>query len=307
MIAFIFPGQGSQAVGMAHDLYEGSEIARGVLDDIAAGVDFPLLRLMFEGPVEELTRTQNAQPALLAHSAAVRAMLREAGVQPGLVAGHSLGEYCALVAAGSLTPLAGARLVRLRGALMDQIGAQVGGTMAAVIGLDQEALGQVVAEAAQVGTVRMANLNAPGQIVISGEAEAVHRAGELATQAGAKRVMPLNVSGAFHSPLMEPAAEPLRAALAGVDMQPAQVPVVCNVDATARTQPDELRAALIGQLTAPVRWDECVQAMRAAGVTSFVEVGAGRVLTNMLRRAYPEVTCHSTGDMEGLQATIEAL
>jgi len=307
MIAFICPGQGSQSVGMARDLYEGSTTAKAVLDGIAAALDFPLLQLMFEGPAEELTQTQHAQPALLAHSAAVAAMLAAAGVHPGLVAGHSLGEYSALVAAESLSPVEGARLVRVRGELMAEVGARVGGTMAAVIGLDGERLAEAVREAGQVGTVVLANLNASDQIVISGEAAAVQRAGELAQAAGAKRVIPLSVSGAFHSPLMQPAAEQLGAALAQADVRPARVPVVNNVDAVSRTQPDELRQALVAQLTSAVRWDDCLRAMVAVGVRTCVEVGPGKVLTNMGRRGYPDVTCHPAGDMASVQAAIEAL
>jgi [acyl-carrier-protein] S-malonyltransferase len=307
MIAFICPGQGSQAVGMARDLYEGSATARRVLDDIAAALDFPLLSLMFEGPAEELTQTQHAQPALLAHSAAVAAMLAEGGVRPQVVAGHSLGEYSALVAAGSLSPVQGAQLVRVRGQLMAEIGAQVGGTMAAVIGLPAEALTAAVAEAGQVGTVVLANLNAPDQTVISGEEPAVKRAGELAQEAGAKRVIPLSVSGAFHSPLMQPAAARLQVALAAADVQPACVPVVSNVDAQTRMAPDDLRAALVAQLTSSVRWDDCLKAMASAGVTTFVEVGPGKVLTNMVRRACPDATTYAAGDLASVQAALEAL
>lgn len=307
MLAFIFPGQGSQTVGMARDLYDGSAVARAVLDEIAAGLDFPLLDLMFEGPAEALTQTENAQPALLAHSAAVNAMLREAGLQPGLVAGHSLGEYSALVAAEVLTPVDGARLVRERGKLMAQTGAEAGGTMAAIIGLAVEPLQQAVEQAGQVGTVCLANLNSAEQIVISGDPAAVERAGELAREAGAKRVVPLNVSGAFHSPLMQPAADKLGEVLARTDFQPAKAPVVHNVDAAQRIQPDEIRAALVAQLTSSVRWDGCIQAMIEAGVTDFVEAGPGKVLTNMLKRGYPQVNCHSTDNMAGVAQTIEAL
>lgn len=307
MLAFIFPGQGSQTVGMGRDLYDGSAVARAVLDEVAAGLDFPLLGLMFEGPAETLTETQNAQPALLAHSAAVNAMLREAGLQPELVAGHSLGEYSALVAADVLTPVDGARLVRQRGQLMAQIGAEAGGTMAAIIGLAVEPLQQAVEQAGQVGTVCLANLNSAEQIVISGDPAAVQRAGELAKEAGAKRVVPLNVSGAFHSPLMQPAADRLNAVLAQTELRPAQAPVVHNVDAAQRSQPDEIKAALVAQLTSSVRWDSCVQAMIQSGVTDFVEVGPGKVLTNMIRRGYPQVTCHSTDTLAGVAQTIEAL
>ncbi len=307
MIAFIFPGQGSQTVGMARDLYEQSETARRVLEEIVAGLDFPLLSLMFEGPAETLTETQNAQPALLAHSAAAAALLAEAGVEPSLVAGHSLGEYSALVAAGCLTAVEGAKLVRRRGEIMAEIGAQVGGTMAAVIGLAQEKLQEIVAEAAQEGVVCIANINTPEQLVISGMESAVSKAKELAEQAGAKRVIPLKVSGAFHSPLMEPAVEKLQEALSRVALGPARIPVVCNVDAQLRQQPEELRQALLWQLTASVRWDDCVQTMLQAGVRTFIEVGPGQVLTNMLRRTYPEVRCWAVGDMESLHAVKEAL
>jgi [acyl-carrier-protein] S-malonyltransferase len=211
------------------------------------------------------------------------------------------------VAAGSLSAVAGARLVRVRGELMAKIGARVGGTMAAVIGLEREKMAQVVAQAGEVGTVVLANLNMLDQIVISGEAVAVQRAGELAQEAGAKRVLPLNVSGAFHSPLMQPATERLHEALAEADVRAAQVPVVNNVDALPRTQPDELRQALVAQLTSSVRWDDCLKAMVAAGATTFVEVGPGKVLTNMLRRGYPDVACHTAGDAESVRGTIEAL
>ena len=305
MIAFILPGQGSQSVGMARDLYEGSETAKRVLDEIAAALDFPLLSLMFEGPAEELTLTQNAQPALLAHSAAAAAMLREGGVAPAVVAGHSLGEYSALVAAGCLTPVAAAGLVRARGELMAEVGRQVGGTMAAIIGLTSDLVEQAVAEASQVGVVCLANLDAPEQIVISGEEAAVRRASELASAAGAKRVMPLSVSGAFHSPLMQPAADRFAAVLAQAPLQDAAVPLVSNVDATPRQDAESIRAALLAQLTGSVRWHDCTAQIVQMGATSCVEVGPGKVLTNMLRRAYPDVACQTAGDMASVTATIE--
>jgi [acyl-carrier-protein] S-malonyltransferase len=307
MIAFVFPGQGSQSAGMAHDLYEGSATARTVLDDVAAALDFPLLQLMFEGPAEELTLTQNAQPALLAHSAAATAVLREAGVVPAVVAGHSLGEYSALVAAGCLSPVEAVRLVRARGELMADVGRQVGGTMAAVIGLPQDLVEQAVADAAQVGTVCLANLNALDQIVISGEEAAVKRASELASEAGAKRVLPLTVSGAFHSPLMQPAADRFAAVLGEVPLQDAAVPVVSNVDAIPRQDAQSIRAALLAQLTGSVRWYEGAMRMVEMGTTTCLEAGPGKVLTNMMRRAQPEVACYLAGDMASIAETIEAL
>jgi [acyl-carrier-protein] S-malonyltransferase len=305
MIAFIFPGQGSQSVGMARDLYEGSATAKRVLDEIAAALDFPLLQLMFEGPAEALTLTQNAQPALLAHAAAATALLREGGVTPGVVAGHSLGEYAALMAAGCLEPVEAARLVRARGEIMAEIGSQVGGTMAAVLGLGPEAVAQVVVEAAQVGVVCPANLNSPEQVVISGEEAAVRRAGELATAAGAKRVVPLSVSGGFHSPVMRPAAERFAAVLAQAPLRNAAVPLVSNVDATARQDAGGIREALLAQLTGAVRWHDCTARMVQRGATAAVEVGPGKVLTNLWRRAYPELSGATAGDMAGVAAAVE--
>ncbi|MEN6641102.1 MAG: ACP S-malonyltransferase [Armatimonadia bacterium] len=306
MIAFIFPGQGSQSVGMARSLYETSPTAKAVLDDIE-GTLLGLLTLMFEGPDKDLTQTQNAQPALLAHSVAVNAVLQEQGIGPAVVAGHSLGEYSALVAAGCLDAVAAARLVRIRGQLMAEVGQQVGGTMAAVIGLNREALEQAVAQAQEVGIVCVANLNAPGQIVISGEEPAVRRASELASEAGARRVMPLNVSGAFHSPLMQPAADRFAEVLAQVDLQDATVPLVSNVDAAERTSAASIRQALLAQLTGSVRWDDSINRMIAMGVTAFIEVGPGKVLANMLKRSAPDVAAYNADGPEAIADVVAAL
>ncbi|NPV47700.1 MAG: ACP S-malonyltransferase [Armatimonadetes bacterium] len=307
MLAFIFPGQGSQTVGMARDLYEGSPGARALLDELAAALDFPLLELMFEGPAEELTRTEHAQPALLAHSVAVCHLLVEAGVRPDALAGHSLGEYTALVAAGCLAPTEAAKLVRLRGQYMAEAGRATGGTMAAVLGLEPEALAAAIEPAREVGVVCLANLNAPGQVVISGEEPAVQRASELASSAGAKRVLPLNVSGAFHSPLMAPAAEKLGLALNQVALTDAAIPVVSNVDAMPRTSSADIRAALLAQLTGAVRWHDCIVKLVEMGVTDFVEVGPGKVLTGMLRRAVPEARALNADTLESIGATVAAL
>lgn len=306
MLAFIFPGQGSQYVGMGKDLYEGSAVARAVLDEIAAKLDFPLLELMFEGPAEELTKTENAQPALLAHSLAVNALLAQAGVAPDVVAGHSLGEYSAIAAAGCLPVPEAARLVRLRGELMARAGEQVGGTMAAVIGLDTESVRRAAQEAGEAGTIVVANLNAPGQVVISGEAAAVSAASELMKQAGAKRVLPLKVSGAFHSPLMKPAAEQLGEALAATEFSDAELHVISNVDAVDRTDAVSIKAALLRQLTGSVLWEDCVRRMVQTGVTTFVEVGPGRVLAGLVGRIALDVTCHTTDTMAGIEAVIAA-
>ena len=307
MLAFIFPGQGSQYVGMGKDLYEGSPVARCVLDEIAGAVDFPLLQLMFEGPAEELTKTEHAQPALLAHSLAVNALLRQAGVRPDVVAGHSLGEYSAVAAAGCLSAAAAAKLVRLRGELMAEAGQQVGGTMAAVIGLETEAVRRAAQEAGEVGTIVVANLNAPGQVVISGEEQAVAAAAELMKAAGARRVLPLNVSGAFHSPLMQPAAEKLGDALAQTEFAEAAVHVISNIDAVDRVEAASIKAALLRQLTGSVLWEDCVKRMVQTGVTTFVEVGPGKVLSGLVGRIALDVTCHTTDTVAGIQAVVEAL
>lgn len=307
MLAFIFPGQGSQYVGMGKDLYEGSPVAKAVLDEIAGALDFPLLQLMFEGPAEELTKTQNAQPALLAHALAANALLRQAGVAPDVVAGHSLGEYSAVTAAGCLSVTEAARLVRLRGELMAEAGLQVGGTMAAVIGLDTESVRRAAQEAGEVGTIVVANLNAPGQVVISGEEAAVKAASDLMKQAGAKRVLPLNVSGAFHSPLMKPAGEELGDALAATEFSDATVHVISNVDAVDRTDAPSIKAALLRQLTGSVLWEDCVNRMVQTGVSQFVEVGPGRVLSGLVGRIALDVTCYTTDTVEGIEAVVAAL
>lgn len=307
MLAFVFPGQGSQAVGMARELYDSSPIARQVLDELAGAVDFPLLSLMFEGPAEELTQTQCAQPALLAHSLAALAVLRAGGLQPGLMAGHSLGEYSAVVAGGCLSPTDAVRLVRRRGELMAEAGQRVGGAMAAIIGLEEEPLQAAVAEAGEVGVVCIANLNAPGQIVISGAEAAVKRASELAVAAGARRALPLKVSGAFHSPLMQPAAEEFAAVLQSVALTAAQVPVISNVDARERTGAEEIREALARQLTSAVQWDLTMQRLPELGVTGVVEVGPGKVLANMLRRACPDLAVQGAETLADIEAAVAAL
>ena len=307
MLAFIFPGQGSQYVGMGKDLYGGSPVARAVFDEIAADVDFPLLQLMFEGPAEELTKTENAQPALLAHALAVNALLRQAGVAPDVVAGHSLGEYSAVASAGCLSVIEATHLVRLRGELMAEAGQQLGGTMAAVIGLDTEAVRRAAQQAGEVGTIVVANLNAPGQVVISGEEAAVKAASDLMKEAGAKRVLPLKVSGAFHSPLMKPAAEKLGEALATTEFSDANVHVISNVDAVDRTDAVSIKAALLRQLTGSVLWEDCVNRMVQTGVNTFVEVGPGKVLTGLVGRIAVDVTCYTTDTLEGIEAVVAAL
>jgi len=307
VIAFIFPGQNSHSVGMGRDLYDNSEVARGVLDaaNLAAGGD--LLATMFDGPEDALTATENQQPAIVAHSLAALQLVQEAGIAPDFVAGHSLGEYSALAAAGALGPEETVRLVRYRGEIMARADELAPGTMSAVLGLDDDQVEAVVAEAGQEGVCVVANFNCPGQVVMSGTVEAIERAEAIAREAGAKRVMRLQVSGAFHSPLMQPAAEMLTERLAQVDLQPAIAPIVANVDATGHTDPSEVRDALGQQMTHSVLWKQCVESMVAQGVDTFIEIGPGTVLAKLMRRISRDVDVHGVADMATFAQTIEAL
>lgn len=290
--AFLFPGQGSQSVGMAADLYDRFPEARARIDEADRLLDFPLKERMFgadgdpEAEKAALTQTDVTQPALYVHSLAAFAVLDAKGHAPDMVAGHSLGEYSALAAAGALDFEEGLRLVRLRGQLMARAGDERPGAMAAVLGLDAETLERTCAEATEAGegVVQCANFNAPGQIVISGDGEAVVRAGEAAKEAGARRVLALPVSGAFHSPLMEYAREGLADALESAEIRSPRCPVYLNVTAAPTSSPDDIRRRLLDQLTAPVRWAQTLEAMRDDGATRFVEVGAGNVLAGLVKR-----------------------
>lgn len=307
MIAFVFPGQNSHYVGMGRDLYEAEGPGRRALAVAEDVLGAELLAVMFEGPEELLTRTENQQPAIVAHSMAALAELRAAGLTPDFVAGHSLGEYSAVAAADCLQLEEVLRLVRFRGELMARAGDQAAGAMAAVLGLETEGVADAVARAAEAGTVVVANYNSPGQVVISGEVEAVARARALCSAAGAKRVIPLDVSGAFHSPLMAPAAEPLIARLAQTDFAPAAVPVVSNIDAEPRRDPDAIRAALGRQMTGSVRWEQSVRRLIDEGVDTFVEVGPGTVLSKLIGRIDRTVTALNADTAADVAAVVTAL
>lgn len=284
-IALLFPGQGSQAVGMGKDLAERFPAARAVFEEADDALGFALSALCWEGPAEELTLTVNAQPALLTHSAAVWAVLRDAELDVVCAAGHSLGEFSAYHAAGSLAFADAVRTVRRRGELMLESGRARPGTMAAVLGLDDAVVEGVCREASdEEHVVVPANFNSPGQVVVSGDVAAVERVGPMLVSAGAKKVQPLTVSGAFHSPLMAVAEAGLGAALEGVEFAAPAFPVVSNVTAHAVTDPAEARRLLVEQLTSPVRWTESVRTMLQMGAERFLEVGPGKVLVGMLKR-----------------------
>jgi [acyl-carrier-protein] S-malonyltransferase len=297
------PGQGAQKVGMGRDLAERFPAARATFERIDDALGVLLSRLMWEGPEDELTLTHNAQPAILAHSAAVLSVV---GERLGFVvagAGHSLGEYSAWVAAGALTAEDAARLVRRRGELMLDAGTRRPGTMAAVLGLATADVEAACAEASQDGEVAVAaNLNAPDQTVISGDPAAVARAGDGCKARGAKRVLPLKVSGAFHSPLMHDAVPGLTSALEAAEFRAGRFPVFVNATAEAVQQPDAARRLLAEQLTAPVRWVACMQAIAAAHPGArYVEVGPGNVLGGLLKRILPGSECTSLGTADDVE------
>jgi [acyl-carrier-protein] S-malonyltransferase len=311
--AFLFPGQGSQTVGMGRMLAESFSPAREVFEEVDEALNQKLSRLMWEGPDSELMLTENAQPAIMAASLAViRILMREGGLDLArharLAAGHSLGEYSALCAAGSFTLADAARLLRTRGLAMQEAVPSGEGAMSALIGIEvADAEAAVVESAAQGGVCVVANDNAPGQVVISGTKDAVERAGQFAKEHGARRVMPLAVSAPFHSPLMEPAALKMREALDGVTIRPPTVPIISNVNAGETNEPDTIRRLLVEQVTSRVRWRESVLSLRGLGVETTVEAGGGKVLTGMVKRIDPElvlIPLDTPADIEAFAKTL---
>ncbi len=296
MQAFVFPGQGAQTVGMGRDLAEAYPAARAVFEEVDAALGEKLSQTIWEGPADALTLTANAQPALMATSlAAYRALEAEGLAAPDFVAGHSLGEYSALCAAGSLMVADAARLLRLRGEAM-QAAVPVGeGAMAAILGLDLAAVEAIASEAAAGEVCEAANDNDPAQIVVSGHRGAVERATALARERGAKRAVLLPVSAPFHCALMQPAAAAMEQALGDVELGPPSAPLVANVTARPVTDPAEIRRLLVRQVTARVRWRESVEWMAAEGVSRFVEVGAGKALSGMIRRIAKDAETRAVG------------
>ncbi|MFA6467680.1 MAG: ACP S-malonyltransferase [Bacteroidota bacterium] len=281
-IAYIFPGQGSQYVGMGKDLCEQFPEAKRIFDEADSVLGFSLSNICFNGPDEELKQTRNTQPAIFLHSVALWNVLKP--TDASMVAGHSLGEYSALVAAEALSFTDAIKLVRLRGELMQKAGEENPGTMAAIVGLDPAVVTELCTIASAAGIVQPANFNSPGQIVISGSVGGVRKAMEIAKERGAKLVKELVVSGAFHSPLMQSAKDALKTALENTVVRDAKIPIFANVTAKTVQSADEIRRLLFEQVTSPVRWEESVMNMSAAGAVKFIEVGPGKVLQGLVKR-----------------------
>ena len=308
--AFVFPGQGAQTIGMGQALARAYPAAKAVFDEVDAALGEKLSVLIWEGEPDALTLTQNAQPALMATSlAAIRALEAEGVMvdQAQFVAGHSLGEYSALAAAGALSISDTAKLLRIRGQAMQEAVPVGVGAMAALLGLDFETVQAVAREAAQGEVCQAANDNDPSQVVVSGHKAAVERAVDLAKERGAKRAVLLPVSAPFHCALMQPAADVMAEALGAVEIKAPVVPLIANVSAAPVSDPDEIRALLVTQVTGLVRWRESVMAMDAAGVSEIWEIGAGKALSGMVRRINRDITCGAVGTPEDVTAAVAAL
>ncbi|CUZ77026.1 ACP S-malonyltransferase [Serratia marcescens] len=304
--AFVFPGQGSQTVGMLAELAAQFPIVEETFGEASSSLGYDLWQLVQQGPAEELNKTWQTQPALLAASVAIfRVWQQQGGKAPALMAGHSLGEYSALVCAGVLDFKAAIRLVELRGKLMQEAVPEGTGAMYAIIGLDNDAIAKACEESAQGQVVSPVNFNSPGQVVIAGNKEAVERAGAACKAAGAKRALPLPVSVPSHCALMKPAADKLAVALQDITFNAPQVPVVNNVDVRTENDPEAIRSALVRQLYSPVRWTESVEFIAAQGVTSLLEVGPGKVLTGLTKRIVDTLTAAAVNDTASLSAALE--
>jgi [acyl-carrier-protein] S-malonyltransferase len=307
VIAFIFPGQGAQKVGMGRALADAYPICRATFDEADAALGDPLTRIIFEGPDDQLTLTENAQPAILTMSTAAARLLESRGFVPAFVGGHSLGEYSANVAVGTFAFADALRLVRRRGQYMQEAVPVGEGAMAAILGLDAEKVAQACAEAADGDVVSPANMNGGGQVVIAGSRDAVARAGERAKALGARRVIPIGVSAPFHCALMKPAEERLAPELRALRVETPRVPIVANVDAEPKRDATSAIEALVRQVSSPVRWEAVVRRLASEGVTTYVEVGPGTVLSGMVRRIQPEATVVNFGGPDDLASVETAL
>lgn len=306
-LAFIFSPQGSQTPGMGKDLSDNIDVCRQIYETANDELGFDLRSICFNGPEEELRNTEIAQPALLTTSIAALRALESEGFKPSVVAGHSVGEYAAIVASGALKFEDAVRLVRRRGQLMAEAGSKTDGTMAAIIGLTSDDVKAIVEEAAGSDALDVANYNSPEQTVISGERTAVERACDLAKEKGAKRALMLNVSGAFHSRLMAPASAAIEQELAAIEIKAPRIPIVANVLADYVTTPDEIRLSLVKQLAGSVRWVESIRKMVEDGCDCFVEVGVGQALVGMVKRIDGNVQTAAVSDCASLKALAESV
>lgn len=304
-IAWVFPGQGSQEVGMGQAMYEAYPSVKQMFDEADEALGYSLTTLMFEGPSEELTKTENAQPALLLNSVAIQQVIQQEGIAPAMTAGHSLGEYSALVAAGALDPMEAVQLVHVRGKLMEEAYPTGKGTMAAVLGLSEEEIEEVLRFFDGDLAVDLANINCPGQIVISGTKEGVEQASEKLSEAGAKRVLPLNVSGPFHSRLMKSASDDFANHLAETTIRDAEIPVFANVTAAPETEAEAIEKLLVEQLYSPVRFQQILEAFVEEDVDAIVEIGQGKVLTGLVRKVKRRMKTFNVQDPDSLQAFID--
>ena len=305
-IAFIFPGQGAQKVGMGKALADAFPICRETFDEADAALGSAFSRLIFEGPEDQLTLTENTQPAILTVSVAAGRLLESRGLKPSFVAGHSLGEYSANVAAGTFSFADAVSIVRRRGQYMQEAVPVGTGAMAAILGLDGEKVAEACRDAAQGDVVSPANMNGAGQVVIAGSAAAVARAGERAKALGAKRVIPLTVSAPFHCALMKPAEDRLAPELRALQTQTPRVPIIANVDAEPKRDAQSAIDALIAQVSSPVRWEAVVQRLASEGVTTYVEVGPGTVLSGLVKKIHRDATIVNFGSPDDL-AAVESL
>ncbi len=306
-VGLLFPGQGSQSVGMGQELCDAYPLARETYEEADAVLGFSLSEVSFRGPEEVLKETRNTQPAIFVHSIAAFRVLSEAGLKPAMAAGHSLGEYSALTAAGALAFEEALPLVRKRGELMYEAGVKRPGTMAAILGLSREQVERLCDEVSSAGVVQPANLNSANQIVISGEIAAVEEAVRIAPDRGAKKVVKLPVSGAFHSPLMQSASEGLSAILENVGIDRASFPVVANFSAVAVLEPEEIRRNLADQVLGAVRWQESMACMLSSGIKHFVEVGPGNVLKGLMRGIDRSATVLSAATPSDIGGVVEFL
>lgn len=304
--AFVFPGQGAQKVGMVKDLYDSYQVVRELFEEADDSLGFSLTKLCFEGPDEELMKTYNTQPAILTASTACARVLAQEGFTPDIAAGHSLGEYSALVAAGALSFADAVKTVRQRGQFMQDAVPLGEGGMAAILGLDEDKIKEIcTAISAQGGTVQAVNFNCPGQIVIAGSTKAVEEAANAMKEAGAKRAVILHVSAPFHSTLMEPAAKRLAEVLDTITINDAKIPVVANVSGQIETKVADIKASLVKQAASPVLWIDCTKTMQAFGAETFVEVGPGKTLCGFNRKIDRKIKSLNVEDVPSLQKTLE--